>query len=256
MSVLYVVTNWTDHFENNRTRELKNLAWVPMPNRHDGDGYTALLDHPKAASHYGAWCSIVQVASKCDPRGTLVRAGQKPHDSGSLSRITRIPKSVFDEAIPRLVEIGWLTCLTTERESTCVNVAGGCGAGATSPHLPALNGMERTEGKEGNGMEGKEAAAAANPMPESLRTETFLAAWESWMRHRKENNKPYKPTGLAALFKELANLGPDRAAAAIQFSLKQNYQGIFEEKSNGKSRTSRVGPGQQFDPNDTDERVF
>lgn len=147
---LYVIANWNDHFENNRTRELKSLAWVPMPNRHDGDGYTELMDHPKAASHYGAWCSLVQIASKCDPRGTLVRAGQKPHDSGSLSRITRIPVEVYEQAIPRLVQIGWLKCVTDLIDTTCSNPAGGCGIVPTAPHLPALNGMERN-GMERNG---------------------------------------------------------------------------------------------------------
>jgi hypothetical protein len=65
------IVDWELHFENNRTKELKRLTWVPFPNRHDGDGYTELLDHPDGAAHYGAWCAMVQVASKCDPRGTL-----------------------------------------------------------------------------------------------------------------------------------------------------------------------------------------
>lgn len=106
--IVYRVRDWSRHFENNRTRELKELRFVILPNKHDGDGYTELLDHPNGAAHYGAWCSIVQVASKCDPRGTLLRDGARPHDSRSLSRLTRIPKETFDEALPRLVTVGWL----------------------------------------------------------------------------------------------------------------------------------------------------
>jgi hypothetical protein len=34
----------------------------------DGDGYTELVDHDDGAAHLGAWCAIVQIASKCDPR--------------------------------------------------------------------------------------------------------------------------------------------------------------------------------------------
>lgn len=107
-SPVYRIRDWSKHFENNRTRELKELRFVILPNKHDGDGYTELLDHANGAAHYGAWCSIVQVASKCDPRGTLLRDSARPHDSGSLSRLTRIPKAVFDEALPRLVTVGWL----------------------------------------------------------------------------------------------------------------------------------------------------
>jgi len=171
---LLCVHEWEANFENNRTRELKALGWVPMPNRQDGDGYTELLDHANGAAHYGAWTAIVQVASKCDPRGTLVRHGQKPHDSGSLARITRIPKEVFDEAIPRLIDIGWLDAVTDDVDESCDiphQPAVIPHPVAVAPHLPALNGME---GKEQNGMEKKgteqkakpgRAAAAASSLP-------------------------------------------------------------------------------------------
>jgi hypothetical protein len=112
--IAYRVRDWSKHFENNRTRELKELRFVILPNKHDGDGYTELLDHPNGAAHYGAWCSIVQVASKCDPRGTLLRDGARPHDSSSLSRLTRIPKEIFDEALPRLISVGWLSSESAE----------------------------------------------------------------------------------------------------------------------------------------------
>jgi hypothetical protein len=122
MSPTYRIKDWQQHFENNRTRELKELRFVMVPNKHDGDGYTELLDHPNGTAHFGAWCAIVQVASKCEPRGTLVRKvgtipqegagksqeGATPHDAVSLSRLTRIPRSIFEEVLPRLMNIGWL----------------------------------------------------------------------------------------------------------------------------------------------------
>lgn len=114
----YSIRDWDRYFENNRTRELKELKFVIIPNKQDGDGYTELLDHPNGAAHFGAWCSMIQVASKCEPRGVLVRDGKKPHDSASLSRMTRIPKPVFDEALPRLKSIGWIEeSHTGEQES-------------------------------------------------------------------------------------------------------------------------------------------
>ena len=108
MPTLYRIKNWDDHFENNRTRDLKSMSWVPMPNKMDGDGYTELVDHPDGAAHFGAWVAIVEVASKCDPRGTLLREGARPHNPASLARISRLKKEVFEQAIPRLVQIGWL----------------------------------------------------------------------------------------------------------------------------------------------------
>ncbi len=145
------IVDWDTRYENNRTRDLKRMAWVPMPNRHDGDGYTTLLDHPNGAAHFGAWCALVQVASRCDERGTLLRHGAEPHDSGSLARMTRIPESVWLEVLPRLVSIGWINGYEIPQES------------AVSPHPAAMNGMERN-GMERNGKKRRgrgDAGAAA-----------------------------------------------------------------------------------------------
>ena len=106
------VKDWEIHYENNRTRDYKNLRWVPIPNQLDGDGFTELVDHPNAAAHLGAWVAIVQVASRCDPRGILMRDGGRPHNAESLARITRLPADVFREVIPRLLgSIGWLEAI-------------------------------------------------------------------------------------------------------------------------------------------------
>ena len=111
------IVNWNSLYENNRTRDLKRMEWVPVPNRMDGDGYTELLDHKNGAAHYGAWMAMVLVASKCGVRGTLLRESAEPHTSESLARISRISKNVFDEAIPRLVKIGWLRVEAQQNES-------------------------------------------------------------------------------------------------------------------------------------------
>lgn len=111
----YRIKNWDKLFENNRTRSLKRMDWIPIPNKMDGDGYTDLLDHPNGAAHLGAWVAILQIASRCDMRGTLCRltsAGITPHDFKSFARISRISASVFAEAIPRLQEIGWIEAVS------------------------------------------------------------------------------------------------------------------------------------------------
>jgi len=108
---LYRIKDWDKHFENNRTRELKNMPWLPLPTKLDGDGYTELVEHKNGAAHFGAWTAILKVAGRCDLRGTLLRGNSQPHTSESLARITRLPKKVFDEVLPRLVSIGWVEVL-------------------------------------------------------------------------------------------------------------------------------------------------
>ena len=133
MGTCIEIVDWDIHYENYRTRELKKMAWVPMPNRHDGDGYTRLMDHPNGAAHFGAWCALVEVASRCESaidtgngtgryrdsgkydnskhphgRGLLMRKNGEPHDAISLERMTRVPVSIWDEVLERLVTIGWI----------------------------------------------------------------------------------------------------------------------------------------------------
>jgi hypothetical protein len=103
------VKNWGELYENNRSREIKRLDYVLVPNRMDTDGYTTLLDHPDGAAHLGAWIAILQIASRCKERGVLANADGRPHDARSLSRISRIPVAIFEALIPRLLDdVQWL----------------------------------------------------------------------------------------------------------------------------------------------------
>jgi len=146
----YRIRDWDKHFENNRTRELKRLEWVPVPNKHDGDGFTELLDHENGMAHYGAWHLILQVASKCDPRGTLLRDGaggaKTPHTPQSLARITRGSAVVFEQAIERLITIGWIESYDNPAPA-CDIPAPACGK------VPM----------EWKGMEGKEGKGTVDP---------------------------------------------------------------------------------------------
>jgi len=137
----YRINNWNESFENNRTRELKNMMWVPIPNQMDGDGYTQVFEQENGLEIFAVWVLCVEVASKCDPRGTLLRGSKKPHNFDSLARITRATIKSFEKAIPFLVQIGWMEELTDNLAPSCNNPAPPCTEG---------------KGMEGKGMEGKE----------------------------------------------------------------------------------------------------
>lgn len=113
---MYRIKDWHSTFENNRSRELKRLDWVPVPNTMDTGGYIELVEeHPNGAAHFGAWMAIVEIASRQKTRGMLPQlpAGI-PHSDAAiarlLSRISRIPAIVFMELLPRLLDpnIGWI----------------------------------------------------------------------------------------------------------------------------------------------------
>lgn len=102
----YRVSNWNALYENNRTKEIKRLLWVPVPNSMDGAGYTELVDHPNGAAHFGAWIAILEIASRQEVRGEIPQSSAGT--SQALARISRLPVSVFDEVFPRLIELQWV----------------------------------------------------------------------------------------------------------------------------------------------------
>ena len=111
--MLLRIRDWAKHFETSESRKLQRMVWVPVPNKTDGEGYAALVDHPNGAAHLGAWYAILETASRQMPRE---RRGDFPSGipqniSGvcrSLGRLSHLPASVFEEVIPRLLEIGWI----------------------------------------------------------------------------------------------------------------------------------------------------
>lgn len=189
-SILYRIKDWSKNFENNRTRELRKMEFVLFPNRMDGDGYTALLDHPNGAAHLGAWCALVQVASKCEVRGTLIRSNGKPHTPETLSRITRIPAVIFDEVLPRLAgeEIGWAEVVpqhvgTIPHESRTIPhpAAESCGAYAGARAIE----QNRTEqkGTEENAHAADAAERAADSPP--MEPEVLPSQPENWQQFQE-----------------------------------------------------------------------
>jgi hypothetical protein len=86
------------------------MRWVAIPNKHDGKSYRRVTRGEDGAALYGAWCLIVQVASKCPVRGFLADH-DGPLDAIDLSDKTCIPESIFQRALEILTSpaIGWLS---------------------------------------------------------------------------------------------------------------------------------------------------
>jgi hypothetical protein len=148
MTILEIV-DWDELYENHESRKLKYLRYVLIPNKHDGGGFLELMDHEDGDRHFAAWVLMLQLASKSRERGKISR------DTGKFSRITGMRREIFDAAIPRLLNIGWIREL---HESP--------GEPGKSPGMPGESPGEG-KGMEGNGMEGKgrKAASASSSSP-------------------------------------------------------------------------------------------
>jgi len=105
----YRIVGWDDRFENHESRKIKVLNWVAMPNHHDTAGYRRLVTMPNGAALYGAWCAVVQVASRCPVRGVLASAS-RPLEAIDLEAKTGMKSKLFDELFSVVTDpsICWL----------------------------------------------------------------------------------------------------------------------------------------------------
>lgn len=92
-----------------------------MPNKHDGEGFSLVMAHPRAAEIFAAWVLIVQVASRCKERGVLAKDNGVPYTAQSLATKTRSKAEWFEIALEFLSspDVGWLKAVENDVEAAC-----------------------------------------------------------------------------------------------------------------------------------------
>ncbi len=160
----YRIRNWNKHFENNKTRLLKTLTWMPVSTDLGSPGYAELVGgHPEGAAHFGFFIAMLEMASRGSPRGHL-SAGIRHHDAASMALMCRMPIPMIETALLRLVNIGWVE--SYEESGTLV----------TDPALnPALAG--HLMGSTGNSVgrsEGRSVDRTEDRTPDNENTEATL----------------------------------------------------------------------------------
>jgi hypothetical protein len=164
----YRIRNWAQNFENNRSKTVAKLSWVPVPNGHDGEGFAVIMAHKDAAEIFAAWILILQIASRCSERGVLIREGGRPHDSASLAMRTRASAKWFDKALPILVEVGWVEMFAVACQATDTQLT------------PACHPTDEERKKEGS--EGTSEGVAFSQWFKSLLPATFNPP-SNWQRN-------------------------------------------------------------------------
>lgn len=66
--------------------------------------------------------------------------------------------------------------------------------------------------------------------PDNLNTDSFKAQWARWVKYRNETRHKLTPTTIDAQLSKLSKMGEAGAFAAIQQSLDNGWQGLFEAK--------------------------
>lgn len=134
--MFYRIRDWSS-FENNRTKEMKLMQWVATPIKLDGIGYCLIMDLDDGGMIFGFWNALLQVAARCEVRGTLKRGSGQAHDIKSLALITRFKKADVERALFVLSggedpDIDWIEKVY-ENGETADNLRTDCGQPAEIP---------------------------------------------------------------------------------------------------------------------------
>lgn len=102
--------------------------------------------------------------------------------------------------------------------------------------LPTYNKEDNKEDKDTG-----TNAPWVSPLPFS--SEAFSKAWQGWIDYRKQLKKPLKDATVQAQWKEFVLWGEQKSVEAIEQSIKQGWQGLFEpSKKFGTKATKALTP--------------
>ena len=63
-AVIYQIKDWTEIFENDRSRQRERCSFVCVPNKQHGMGFARIMAEPDGASIYGIWCMMLGACSQ------------------------------------------------------------------------------------------------------------------------------------------------------------------------------------------------
>lgn len=172
----YRIKNWEEEYENNRTRPMKEMAWIPVKNRHDGEGFLRIMNEKDGIVIYGCWHLILQVASRCKPRGTLIGKDGTPLNAETISMRAhwRRPQDI-QRALDfcSLPQVGWI-------EKTCDEVREDCGQ--TAGKLRDARIERKKERKNGKKEDIGQNPPDSDPPPVSEKVQCVIDAWNFMAR--------------------------------------------------------------------------
>jgi len=234
----YRIRDWDKHFENAGSRKVESLRWVPLPNKR-GFGYTMLIRQKTGEAMYGCWCALVGLASTCETRGEL-RSGLHWFDAANIADLIGFShKTITDTLVFCSKSLDWIEDTTStsqlpvDYQSSTSLLDGNTPISVLCPVVSCSSLPSTTM---------PNMVQHVDTYPTCLDTPTFREAWGEWEAHRCEKKKPITQRSRTMALKQLAAMGPARAIAAIENSIANGYQGIFEGKAQQQRDTRPPGP--------------
>jgi hypothetical protein len=191
------------------------------------------------------WIDLLCLMFECEERGVLISSGRPwTHEeiaaavTGDTSANLTVLRELLDKGVARIDKRNAIFSARMVRDwskSQKCSEAGKRGGGN-----PTFKGRAKGVSKgtpkgtsDFYSLNSKERGCGGKPpdLPDVLNNDVFLEAWADWVRHRSEIRKPLKPTTIKKQLKKLAAMGVVRAVAAIEHSIANGYQGLFEPKT-------------------------
>jgi len=195
------------------------------------------------------WIDLLCLMFECEERGVLISGGRPWTQeeiaaavTGDTSANLTALRELLDKGVARIDKRNAIFSVRMVRDwskSQKCSEAGKRGGGNPTfkGHAKGVSkGVSKGTPKGTSdfySLNSKERGCGGKPpdLPDVLNNEVFLAAWADWVRHRSEIRKPLKPTTIKQQLKKLAAMGVARAVAAIEHSIANGYQGLFEPKT-------------------------
>jgi hypothetical protein len=259
---LFKIRDWERCFENNRTREMKRLGWVPVPNRHDGDGFRAVIHHEDGLKMFGAWVLILQVASKCKPRGSLIRDNGLPHTAQTIARMTGSEAGDIYIAMEYLAtsDVAWLSVEDFASPQEGATATQEDADGPPPPSQAAADSALERKGIEQKGSEQNASTASAinttQALPSPAPTEgqsrgqfvntfpalippefgaEFREQWDKFCRHCSEGERGVTKARAGSIMDGFEAWGEDRSVEALKYTIHRGWFSVYEDKGNQRS---------------------
>jgi hypothetical protein len=247
--ITYKIKNWDLYYENHDSRKYKNLTWIPISNKWDGLGFSRLKKQPEVVEILAGWLMILQIASKCKPRGVLIRENL-PLSPADMADITGLPENMFIVALNVLSDknkgICWIESEGEEEMGLKCNKTGESPAISRSC-APILSNLTLSNLKE--------------PLPLFENIE-LSQKWEEWKSYKKGHSKKIKNYDMVfeKQFNQITGFLKtwkiETIIKMLDDAMCHGWQSYVEEKLPEYEKLFTVTQSQYIDPGDMDDAAW
>lgn len=251
---LFIIKDWDENYESAESRKIAGpLKWYAARTSISGLGYVRMTQEKDAAQLFAAWNLILMIAANQsrDDRGVLAHRGI-PLTPDDMELVTRFPAKTFERALEFFSSdrIGWLevksvnSCNPPDDQRALGCAASQPAASGMTRQTDPDTGRQTMPDTEQDITEQDNKAVSSEPavfFPESLCTEAFSSAWGRYVAYRaKSKLKKLQPMSVQAQLEKMANWGEQAAIEAINATIANGWQGLFEPKQSTSRQAAPI----------------